>query len=156
STSTWHAPTRSSATARSRRRPAWSARRAASGSSATSPSWPSRRARSQFSTPTTPSSVRASSSRQRGRIGRMTVLGFSAGDAAYWGLAIFLIAIGLGSAYMLFRLGQTFERLSSFIRGTERDLLPVIVKSGGTVDRINYGLDKLDIVTDSAVSMADS
>jgi hypothetical protein len=86
----------------------------------------------------------------------MTVLGFSAGDAAYWGLAIFLIAIGLASAYMLFRLGQTFERLSSFIRGTERDLLPVIVKSGGTVDRINYELDKLDTVTDSAVSMADS
>jgi hypothetical protein len=86
----------------------------------------------------------------------MTVLGFSAGDAAYWGLAIFLVAIGLASAYMLFRLGQTFGRLSSFIRGTERDLLPVIVKSGGTVDRINYELDKLDTVTDSAVSMADS
>ena len=86
----------------------------------------------------------------------MTVLAFTAGDAAYWGLAIFLIAIGLASAYMLFRLGQTFERLSSFIRGTERDLLPVIVKSGATVDRINYQLDKADTVTDSAVSMADS
>src|SRR6187401_3736531 len=53
-------------------------------------------------------------------------------------------------------MGGTFARLSSFIRGTERDLLPVIVKSGGTVDRINYELDKLDTVTDSAVSMADS
>ena len=86
----------------------------------------------------------------------MTVLAFTAGDAAYWGLAIFLVAIGLASAYMLFRLGQTFERLSSFVRGTERDLLPVIVKSGATVDRINYQLDKADTVTDSAVSMADS
>ena len=57
---------------------------------------------------------------------------------------------------MLFRLGQSFERLSSFIKGTERDLLPVIVKTGGTVDRVNYELDKLDTVTDSAVSMADS
>ena len=84
------------------------------------------------------------------------VLGLTAGDAAYWGLAIFLVAIGLASAYMLFRLGQTFERLSSFVRGTERDLLPVIVKSGATVDRINYQLDKADTVTDSAVSMADS
>lgn len=86
----------------------------------------------------------------------MTTLAFSAGDAAYWGLAIFLVAIGLASAFMLFRLGQTFERLSSFVRGTERDLLPVIVKSGATVDRINYQLDKADTVTDSAVSMADS
>ncbi len=86
----------------------------------------------------------------------MPALASTAGDAAYWGLAIFLLAIGLASAFMLFRLGQTFERLSSFIRGTERDLLPVIVKSGSTVDRINYELDKLDTVTDSAVSMADS
>ena len=53
-------------------------------------------------------------------------------------------------------MGGTFGRLSSFIRGTERDLLPVIVKAGGTVDRVNDQLDKLDVVTDSAVSMADS
>ena len=34
--------------------------------------------------------------------------------------------------------------------------MPVIVKTGGTVDRVNYELDKVDTVTDSAVSMADS
>jgi hypothetical protein len=86
----------------------------------------------------------------------MTLLGFTAGDAAYWGLAVFLVAIGLAAAFMLFRLGQAFARLSSFIKGTERDLLPVIVKTGATVDRVNYQLDKADSVTDSAVSMADS
>jgi hypothetical protein len=32
----------------------------------------------------------------------------------------------------------------------------VIVKAGGTVDRVNDQLDKLDTVTDSAVAMADS
>lgn len=86
----------------------------------------------------------------------MSVIAFSAGDAAYWALAVFLIAIGLATAFMLIRLGQTFERLSSFLRGAERDLLPVIVKTGATVDRVNYQLDKADSVTDSAVSMADS
>jgi hypothetical protein len=86
----------------------------------------------------------------------MTPLASTAGDAAYWGLAIFLVVIGLAAAFMLFRLGQAFERLSSFIKGTERDLLPVIVKTGATVDRVNYQLDKADTVTDSAVSMADS
>jgi hypothetical protein len=80
----------------------------------------------------------------------------SAGDAAYWALAVFLVAIGLGAAYMLFRLGQTFERLSSLVRGAEAKVLPVIEKTGATVDRINYQLDKADSVTDSAVSMADS
>jgi hypothetical protein len=86
----------------------------------------------------------------------VSLLAVTGGDVAYWGLAIFLVAIGLGSLYMLVKLGELFGRVSSFIKGTERDLLPVIVKTGGTVDRINYQLDKADSVTDSAVSMADS
>jgi hypothetical protein len=69
---------------------------------------------------------------------------------------VFFVAAGVALAYMLVRLGGTFARLSSFIRGTERDLLPVIVKSGGTIDRVNDQLDKMDVVTDSAVSMAES
>ncbi len=85
----------------------------------------------------------------------MTVA-FSAGDAAYWGLAIFLVLLGLGSIFALVKLGRLFDRLSSLVQGAERDALPVVVKSGGTVDRVNYQLDKLDTVTDSAVSMADS
>jgi hypothetical protein len=86
----------------------------------------------------------------------MTVLASTAGDILDYALAVFFVASGLGLAYMLFRLGGTFGRLSSLLRGTERDLLPVFVKSGGTVDRVNDQLDKLDVVTDSAVSMADS
>ncbi|MDH5333365.1 MAG: hypothetical protein OEW65_05750 [Thermoleophilia bacterium] len=86
----------------------------------------------------------------------MTPLGVTGGDVAYWGLAVFLIALGIGSLFMLVKLGQLFGRVSSLINGTERDLLPVIVKTGGTVDRVNYQLDKLDSVTDSAVGMADS
>jgi len=85
----------------------------------------------------------------------MTVA-FSAGDAAYWGLAIFLVLLGVGSIFALLKLGQLFDRVSSLVRGAERDALPVVVKTGGTVDRVNYQLDKLDTVTDSAVSMADS
>jgi hypothetical protein len=83
-------------------------------------------------------------------------LAFSAGDLAYGALAIFLVLLGLGSLFALFKLGQLFDRISSFVGGTERDLLPVLVKTGGTVDRVNYQLDKLDTVTDSAVAMADS
>jgi hypothetical protein len=86
----------------------------------------------------------------------MTVLASTAGDVLDYALAVFFVATGLGLAYMLLRLGGTFGRLSSFLRGTERDLLPVFVKAGGTVDRVNDQLDKLDVVTDSAVSMADS
>jgi hypothetical protein len=83
-------------------------------------------------------------------------LAFSAGDAAYWGLAIFLVLLGVGSLFALVKLGLMFDKVSSLVGGAERDALPVVVKAGGTVDRVNYQLDKLDTVTDSAVSMADS
>lgn len=86
----------------------------------------------------------------------MLLLASTAGDVLDYALAVFFVLSGVGLAYMLIRLGGTFGRLSSFLRGTERDLLPVFVKTGGTVDRVNDQLDKLDTVTDSAVSMADS
>lgn len=86
----------------------------------------------------------------------MTVLASTAGDVLDYALAFFFVAGGIALAYMLVRMGGTFARLSSFIKGSERDLLPVIVKAGGTVDRVNDQIDKLDVVTDSAVSMADS
>ena len=42
-------------------------------------------------------------------------LAFSAGDVAYWALAIFLVLLGVGSLFALFKLGQLFDRLSSFV-----------------------------------------
>jgi hypothetical protein len=86
----------------------------------------------------------------------MTITASTSGDVLNYALAVFFVAAGLGFAYMLVRLGGTFARLSSLIQGTERDFLPVVQKAGGTVDRVNDQLDKLDVVTDSAVSMADS
>jgi len=86
----------------------------------------------------------------------MYVLASTPSDVLDYALSAFFVASGAGLAYMLIRMGGTFARLSSFIKGSERDLLPVIVKAGGTVDRVNDQLDKLDTVTDSAVAMADN
>ena len=79
------------------------------------------------------------------------IVAFSSGDLAYVALAIFLLAVGLGLAWAFLRLAVTFDRLSSLIRGAEREVLPVINKVGGSVDRVNTQLDKLDTATDSAV-----
>jgi uncharacterized protein YoxC len=82
--------------------------------------------------------------------------------ASVWGdvwrvaLAVFLVAVGLSAAYLLVRLGGTVARLSAFIEGAEREVLPVINKVGGSVDRVNGQLDKVDRITDSAVDAADS
>jgi hypothetical protein len=79
------------------------------------------------------------------------IVAFSSGDLAYVALAIFLLAIGLGLGWAFLRLAVTFDRLSSLIRGAEQEVLPVINKVGGSVDRVNAQLDKLDPATDSAV-----
>jgi hypothetical protein len=83
-------------------------------------------------------------------------IAFTYGDAATVALCFFLIATGAGLLYVFIRLGGTLGRLSSFIRGAENEVLPVINKAGGTVDRVNLQLDKVDLVTDSAVDAADS
>ena len=73
------------------------------------------------------------------------------GDVAYAALALFLVLAGLAIAYGAVRLGATLGRASSLIEGTENELLPVISKLGGTLDRVNTQLDKVDVMTDSAV-----
>lgn len=78
------------------------------------------------------------------------------GDLWRGALAVFLLAVGLSTAYVLVRLGGTVARLSSFISGAEQEILPVINKVGGSVDRVNGQLDKVDRITDSAVDAADS
>jgi hypothetical protein len=83
-------------------------------------------------------------------------LAFTFGDAARVALSFFLVATGAGLFYALLRLGGTLARLSSFIRGAEQEVLPVINKVGGTVDRVNGQLDKVDVMTDSAVDAVDS
>lgn len=84
------------------------------------------------------------------------VIAFTWNDLADLALAVFLFAVGLSLAYAFVRLGGTLGRVSAFIKGTQDVLLPVIDKSGGTVDRVNAQLDKLDEVTDSAVDAAAS
>jgi hypothetical protein len=79
------------------------------------------------------------------------MLAFTSGDAARYLLAFFLLAVGLTLGWALVKLAAVFGRLASLLRGAEREILPVINKVGGSVDRVNSQLDKLDTVTDSAV-----
>src|SRR3954469_6390538 len=79
------------------------------------------------------------------------VASFDWSDLAYLGLTAFLVLAGLAAGYAALRLGGTLGRASSLIEGTEKELLPVISKLGGTVDRVNDQLDKVDQMTDSAV-----
>ena len=86
----------------------------------------------------------------------MLVAAFTWGDLWRLALAVFLLSVGLASAYLLVRLGETAGRLSAFITGAEQEILPVINKVGGSVDRVNGQLDKVDRMTDSAVDAVES
>lgn len=81
---------------------------------------------------------------------------FGWNEVADLALAIFLILAGISLAYALWRLGTTLARATTLIRGTERELLPVITKVGGTIDRVNDQLDKVDRMTESAVDAVES
>jgi uncharacterized protein YoxC len=69
---------------------------------------------------------------------------------------VFLIVVGIALAVLLIRLATTAGRLSGLLSGLEQTVVPLLTKTGGTVDRVNVQLDKVDLVTDSAVSAADS
>jgi hypothetical protein len=86
----------------------------------------------------------------------MLVAAFTWGDLWRLSLAVFLLVVGLSSAYLLVRLAGTAGRVSAFIRGAEDSILPVIGNVGRSVDRVNGQLDKVDRITDSAVDAAES
>jgi uncharacterized protein YoxC len=84
------------------------------------------------------------------------VLAVTASNVAWIALAFFLVAVGLGLGWVFLQLAATFSRLSALIRGTEREVLPVIAKVGGSVDRVNAELDKLGQASDSAVDAVEA
>lgn len=77
-------------------------------------------------------------------------------DILWIALSGFLVVVGITLAFVLVRLAATIRNTSSLVQGLEKEVLPLINKAGGTVDRVNAQLDKLDLVTDSAVDAADS
>ena len=83
-------------------------------------------------------------------------LAFEAIDGLWIALSVFFVLTAIGLTYLLVRLGGTVGKLTSFLDGLEREVLPVINESGGTLQRVNAQLDKADLITDSAVDMADS
>ncbi|HSK15447.1 MAG TPA: hypothetical protein VK915_04690 [Gaiellaceae bacterium] len=86
----------------------------------------------------------------------MPLADYQAIDVMWIALSAFLVLVALGLTYLLVRLGGTVGRVSSFLEGLEREVLPVINQAAGTMERVNAQLDKVDRMTDSAVDIADS
>lgn len=72
------------------------------------------------------------------------------GDLAYLALSIFLLLTAVTLAYVFLVSGSVLRRLTKLIKRAEDEVFPVVRKVGGTVDRVNAQLDKLDRMTTSA------
>ena len=79
------------------------------------------------------------------------MLAATSSDWVNYALALFLVVTGALLGFALLKLAGVFGRVASFIGGAEREVMPVINKVGGSVDRVNHQLDKIDPATDSAV-----
>ena len=81
---------------------------------------------------------------------------FTAIDALWICLSAFLVVVGLALSYLMLRLAASAARLTTLLRGLERSVPELVDKVGGSVDRMNLQLDKVDLVTTSAVDAADA
>jgi hypothetical protein len=84
------------------------------------------------------------------------MLAASSDDWVNYLLAFFLLVTGLALGYALYKLATVFQRAASFIRSSEREVMPVIRSTGGTVDRVNAQLDRIDPATASAVDAVEA
>src|SRR5438105_4224577 len=82
------------------------------------------------------------------------VLAATASDIAWIALAVFLVAVGLGLGWAFFQLAATLSRLSAFIRGTERELLPVIANLEDLQIALDGILDRVPVDGDVTVAMS--
>ena len=86
----------------------------------------------------------------------MPLADFETIDVLWIVLSVFLVVVGLALAYLLLRLSGTAKRLTLLLQGVEASVIPLVTRVQGTVDRVNFQLDKADRVTTSLVDGADA
>ena len=85
----------------------------------------------------------------------MVLADFTAMDAMWICLSVFLVVVAVTLAFLLIRLAGTAGRLTSLLGGLEDSAIPLINKTSESLDEVNKQLVKVDRVTDSAVDAAD-
>ena len=85
----------------------------------------------------------------------MPIADFTAMDAMWICLAVFLVVVAVALAFLLLRLSGTAGRLTSLLASLELSAIPLLNKASVSLDHVNKQLGKVDLVTDSAVDAAD-
>jgi hypothetical protein len=79
------------------------------------------------------------------------LVGVTTSEALDVVLIVFLVVVGVALAYALWRLGTLLAQMRTTVRHTESEVLPLLTKTGGTLDRVNLQLDNVEVMTTSAV-----
>jgi hypothetical protein len=72
------------------------------------------------------------------------------------GLALLFALAGVGTGYVLFRVGRLLGRTERDLHRTVDEVVPIIAKAGVSMDRVNDQLGKVDVMMDSAVDMTEA
>lgn len=72
------------------------------------------------------------------------------------GLAILFAGSGIGIAYALFRTGRLLRRTEVDLHRTVDEVVPILAKTGTSMDQVNRQLGKVDVMLDSAVDMTEA
>lgn len=67
-------------------------------------------------------------------------------------LSFFLVIVGIGIAYVCFRLGGTLRRMSMTVVRVTDEVVPILSRAQTTVDGINLELQRVDEIMVSAVN----
>ncbi len=77
-------------------------------------------------------------------------------DVASLALAIFLVLVGVGLFYLLYRLGGLFGRLDTSVAEITDETVPILTRVQVTVDEVNAQLGHVDEIMTTAVSATKS
>ncbi len=73
-------------------------------------------------------------------------------DVLRGALSFFLIIVGVGIAYVCFRLGGVLSRMSTTVVRVTDEVVPILTRAQTTVDGINLELQRVDEIMVSAVN----
>ncbi len=73
-------------------------------------------------------------------------------DVLRGALSFFLIIVGVGIAYVCFRLGGVLRRMSMTVVRVTDEVVPILTRAQTTVDGINLELERVDEIMVSAVN----
>lgn len=73
-------------------------------------------------------------------------------DVLRGSLSFFLVIVGIGIAYVCFRLGGVLARMSTSVQQVTNEVVPILSRAQTTVDGINLELQRVDEIMVSAVN----